>query len=207
MIGKYNMTDNTLKNNETSSTQGEDTQVQVDIEPYFPTVAWTVPKNVGGAKKSWLPPAWGDYGHNRASGKRSHGGCDVYADEGTKVVAVKSGTIIAEETVKMSAGWGGAGAITIDHGDFIIRYGEVKNIKKTSGNVVQGEHIADVDNTTFYPKQAMLHLEMYDKTATGPLTQTSSKKKVNGRPIMRREDSIDPTPFLEKWLNNMPPKD
>ena len=200
------MTNEVLQNNDVNSTLGDETHVQVEIAPYFPTVAWTKPKNVKDAKKSWLPPAWGDYGHSRSSGKRSHAGCDIYADEGTKVIAVLSGTIVENETIKSSAGWGGAGAITIDHGDFIIRYGEVKNIKKLSGQVVQGEHIADVDNTTFYPAQAMLHLEMYDKSATGSLTQPSSTKRVNGRPIMRRIDSIDPTPFLEKWVNNMPPK-
>ena len=52
----------------------------------------------------------------------------------------------------------------------------------------------------------MLHLELYDNTAHGPLTVSASEGKVapNGRPFMRRGDLIDPTPKLNIWKNNLP---
>lgn len=194
-----------LSNNECNSTPGDNTVVNVSITPYFP-VRNTTPSPISQGH-SWLGNgSWGDYGHNRSNGTRSHAGCDIYANENEPVYAVKSGTIISSETVSSSSGWGGAGAITIDHGDYIIRYGEVKNITQTSGTVTQGQRIAVVSNTTFYPAQAMLHLEMYDKSATGPLTNTNSPKMVNGRPIRRRIDSINPTPYLESWFTNLPPE-
>ena len=196
---------NCLSNNECNSTPGDNTIVNVNIAPYFP-VRKTTPSPISHGH-SWLANgSWGDYGHNRSNGKRSHAGCDIYTQVDEPVYAVKSGTIISSETVSNSPGWGGAGAITVDHGDYIIRYGEVKNITQLSGPVVQGQRLAIVSNTTFYPAQAMLHLEMYNKTATGPLTNPNSPKKVNGRPIRRRVDSINPTHYLESWINNLPPE-
>lgn len=199
------MSNSFLTNNECNSTTGEDTEVHIEISPYFPVRHFMISPVSNG--RSWLGNgSWGDYGHSRSRGTRSHAGCDIYANDGEPVYAVKSGTIVTNETTSNSPGWGGAGAITIDHGDYVIRYGEVKNILKTSGTVVQGERIAEVGNTTFYPAQAMLHLEMYDKSASGSLTNINSTKMVNGRLIKRRVDSLNPTPYLEQWINNIRPE-
>lgn len=198
------MPNSCLTNNECSSTPGEDTEVHIEISPYFPVRNYVVSQASNG--RSWLGNgSWGNYGHNRSNGARSHAGCDIYTHEGESVYAVKSGTIISNETVTVSSQWGGAGVITIDHGDYIVRYGEVKNIVKTSGIVVQGEKIAEVSNTTYYLIQPMLHLEMYDKSASGSLSNMNSPKMVNGRPVKRRIDLINPTSFLENWVNNLRP--
>lgn len=199
------MADNNLAHQVLSSL-GEDTHSVVNLVPYFPVRNYVFSPVSHG--RSWLGNgSWGDYGHNRSNGQRSHAGCDIYAQDGEPIYAVKSGVIISNETILKSPNWGNAGAITIDHGDYIIRYGEVKNITKTSGTVYQGEKIAEVSNTTIFPSQPMLHLEMYDKSATGSLTNRNSPKKVNGRLIMRRVDSIDPTQYLEQWVNNLRPEE
>jgi murein DD-endopeptidase MepM/ murein hydrolase activator NlpD len=53
---------------------------------------------------------------------------------------------------------------------------------------------------------SMLHLELYDKSATGALTVTNNqtKKTANGTPFMRRRDLIDPTAKLSVWKDNRP---
>jgi murein DD-endopeptidase MepM/ murein hydrolase activator NlpD len=199
------MANTCLSNNECNSSPGESTQMVVQITPYFPVRHFQLSPQSNG--RSWLGNgSWGDYGHNRPN-NRAHSGCDIYAQAGESVYAVKSGTIIAAEVQINSAGWGGASAIAIDHGDYIIRYCEIKNVSKTSGSVVQGEKIGEVSTTTFLPSQSMLHLEMYDKSATGSLTNAQSPKMVNSRPIKRRVDSINPTPYLEQWVNNIRPEE
>lgn len=190
--------------NECFSTPGTDTQVTINISPYFPLRNHKPSPQSGG--RSWLGNgSWGDFGHNRSNGMRSHSGCDIYVHaEGEPVYAVKSGTIILVE--QPSSSWGGAGAITIDHGDFIARYGETRNFSQTSGSVFQGQQIADVSNTTYYPAQPMLHFEMYSKSANGPLTVPPPGKLINNRGTRRRADLIDPTSYLETWINNLPPE-
>jgi hypothetical protein len=43
----------------------------------------------------------------------------------------------------------------------------------------------------------MLHIELYRGTAQGGLT-------ANNPPYKRRSDLLDPTPFLDQWLRNLP---
>ncbi len=52
----------------------------------------------------------------------------------------------------------------------------------------------------------MLHLELYDKSASGPLSvgAATSARDSSGVPYHRRRDLIDPTPFLDQWKNNLP---
>jgi hypothetical protein len=53
----------------------------------------------------------------------------------------------------------------------------------------------------------MLHLELYDKSASGPLTITDaarSKRRSDGIPFMRRQDLIDPTSRLNQWQSQLP---
>jgi hypothetical protein len=56
--------------------------------------------------------------------------------------------------------------------------------------------------------QSMLHLELYDKSAEGPLTVRTSNtaRTAAGVPFWRRKDLIDPTPKLNVWKNNLPVK-
>ncbi len=75
-----------------------------------------------------------------------HGGQDIGCPEGTKVVAVKDGKVIA-------AGWmdGGYGNwVKIDHGGAVSLYGHNSVVRVTVGQEVkQGTHIADVGSTGF----------------------------------------------------------
>jgi murein DD-endopeptidase MepM/ murein hydrolase activator NlpD len=53
----------------------------------------------------------------------------------------------------------------------------------------------------------MLHFELYDKTASGPLTvpdAARSKNRADGTPFMRRKDLIDPTSKLNQWQASLP---
>jgi murein DD-endopeptidase MepM/ murein hydrolase activator NlpD len=172
--------------------------------PYFPVRQFDLSQY----GKSWLEPSSGGYGHNRTNqnGPRSHGGCDIYAPEGEAVYSIMDGKIISSETYATSQdGWGKTSVITIDHGDFIVRYAEVKNVSLTSGNVQAGQKIAEVKVTTYAPSRPMLHFEMYDKSETGSLSVGAGiSKYLNGRPTKRRKDLMGPTPYLEKWVVNVP---
>jgi len=54
----------------------------------------------------------------------------------------------------------------------------------------------------------MLHFELYDKSASGPLTVASGSSSAikNNVPFMRRKDLIDPTLNLNRWRENLPPE-
>jgi murein DD-endopeptidase MepM/ murein hydrolase activator NlpD len=127
------------------------------------------------------------FGAPRANG-RKHAACDLYAPPGSGVYAVAAGKIIAfkpfyEEVFQ----------ITIDHDDYIVRYGEVagktpKGIR-VGAKVEQGEFIGWVGYMARL-KLSMLHFEMYSGEATGPLSTNSGQYK-------RRSDLMDPTQHLE----------
>jgi len=131
------------------------------------------------------------FGARRAGGKRKHAGCDLYAPIGTPVYAVADGTVKAFGPFYM-----GTYALTIDHGEFWVRYGEISdNIASTLAagkRVREGDQIGDVGDLLGL-NLSMVHFEMYSGSASGPLTVPSRP------PYMRRSDLIDPTPYLDKW--------
>ena len=190
------------------SLANSDTTTEPEL-PYFPVRNYT--------SKSWEQSLQGSYGWRRKTTVngvrvwgRAHAGSDIYTANGEPVRAIKDGTIIASETLNApQSGWGGAGVITVDHGDIIVRYGEVDNIVATSGIVTRGQQIAKVKCTT-WTNQPMLHLEIYTKAATGALSQNSGQTvttRPNGNifPTIRRNDGVDPTSYLDNWVNNLPP--
>lgn len=141
------------------------------------------------------------FGSNRPGG-RLHAGCDLLAPVGTKIYAMADGKIIDHREF-----YGQTWQITVDHGDLVIRYGEVK--PNTLGiapglhvgsTVKQGQHIGYVGLVHFESGGTahMLHLEMYDKSAHGSLSNT------NNPPYMRRNDLINPTSYLIKASQNLP---
>lgn len=77
----------------------------------------------------------------------------------------------------------------------------------TNDRVKAGNRIAQVGKMKAVD-QSMLHLELYDKSATGPLTEQSTtrskKRKSDGVPFFRRMDLIDPTPLLNQWKTHLP---
>lgn len=128
------------------------------------------------------------FGANRDHGHRLHAGCDLYAPIGTPVYAVADGTVLGAGPFYL-----GTWAITVDHGIFTVRYGEVKPKLATgikAGAPVQaGQLLGEVGQLKGL-KMSMVHFEMYRGTETGPLTQKGTK-------YQRRKDLLDPTPFLD----------
>jgi murein DD-endopeptidase MepM/ murein hydrolase activator NlpD len=141
------------------------------------------------------------FGANR-NAERKHAGCDLYAPVGTKVYAMADGKIISYNEF-----YGKTWEIEVDHGDYIIRYGEVKPKPdgmalglKVGSNIKQGQHIGYVGLVHFKSGGTahMLHLEMYDKSGSGPLTNRANK------PYQRRKGLVNPAPFLDQAKKNLP---
>ncbi len=131
------------------------------------------------------------YGSNRSRGNRKHAGVDLYAPKGTPIRAMKDGTVLQHYQFYL-----GTRALEVDHGDMIIRYGEISHVAAgiiADANVKRGQVIAYVGELTFKSgnKMSMLHLEAYKGTLTGPLTVRTSK------PYQRRGDLFDPTKLLD----------
>lgn len=143
------------------------------------------------------------FGSGRSNGARAHAGCDLYFPAGTVIHAITSGTVIADPY------WfyDGTYALEIDHGGFVARYGEIQKqaLVGKGDHVSPGQAIAKVGNLLSIIN-SMLHLELYDKSAQGPLTVKTSKtaRTAGGTPFWRRKDLIDPTPKLNVWKNNLP---
>jgi hypothetical protein len=137
------------------------------------------------------------FGSNRSGGRRKHAGCDLYAPIGTPVSAVTDGTVKG-----FAAFYMGTFALTIDHGAFWIRYGEIsRNIASglaPGDRVREGDQIGDVGDLLGL-NLSMVHFEMYSGAGSGPLTVPSRA------PFMRRSDLIDPTTYLDGWAEMATP--
>ncbi|GJD72340.1 M23 family metallopeptidase [Methylobacterium goesingense] len=135
------------------------------------------------------------FGANRDGGKRKHAGCDLYAPVNTPVYAVADGIITQFASFYLETSY-----ITVDHDDFIVRYGEVKNSLpsgiRINSEVKAGDLIGYIGKLKGL-NMSMLHFEMYSNIATGPLTNRANK------PYQRRSDLIDPTSYLKVWKLEM----
>ena len=145
------------------------------------------------------------YGSNRSSGARAHAGCDLYAPIGTTVHAVCAGVVVRDPY----AFYAETDALEIDHGDFLIRYGEIQpgSPLRKGDRVTAGQFIAKVGHLVGVSvPSAMLHLEMYSGKADGRLTvaENESARRADGVPFLRRADLVDPTPYLDKWKLHLP---
>lgn len=144
------------------------------------------------------------FGARRDGGARAHGGCDLYFPEGTVIHAITSGTV----TRGPYEFYLGTYALEIDHGTFVARYGEIQQstFVRRGDSVTGGQRIARVGNLDGIIN-SMLHLELYDKSASGQLTVTNNQtaRTASGKPYMRRRDLIDPTSKLNVWKNNLSP--
>ena len=142
----------------------------------------------------------------RNGGARLHAGCDLYFPLGTWIRAIADGTVIRGPYAFYCQTF----ALEIDHGSFLARYGEIQSntAVKTGDKVRAGQQIARVGHLVgIQVPSDMLHLELYDKSKTGPLTvgTRSDSAMRNGVPFMRRKDLMDPTMKLNQWQNNLPP--
>jgi Peptidase family M23 len=160
----------------------------------------------------------GSFGASR-SGGRLHAGCDLYwtNDSGyayqssyyqynnnKPIYAVADGTITA-----YYAFYQGTNAVEVDHGDFVIRYGEVDDGGLPNGlgvgsTVTAGQQIAtmgDLDMSS--GSWSMLHFELYSGDLSGSLTNSSNYSYLNvpDGNYQRRGDLLDCTPFLLDIMN------
>jgi len=146
------------------------------------------------------------FASNRANGLRAHAGCDLYFAKGTWIHAIGNGTVTRGPYPFYCETF----ALEVDHGDFLARYGEIQagTTVKEGDRVHAGQQIARVGHLIgIQVPSDMLHLELYDKSASGSLTITDSarsKKRPDGVPFMRRKDLIDPTSHLNQWQGHFP---
>jgi murein DD-endopeptidase MepM/ murein hydrolase activator NlpD len=146
------------------------------------------------------------FGSNRNNGRRAHAGCDLYFEKGTWIYAIADGTVTRGPYPFYCETF----ALEVDHGEFLARYGEIQKTTtvKEGDTIHGGEQIAKVGHLIgIQVPSDMLHLELYEKTASGPLTITDtnrSKKRSDGIPFMRRMDLIDPTSRLNQWQVRFP---
>jgi murein DD-endopeptidase MepM/ murein hydrolase activator NlpD len=160
------------------------------------------------------------FGAPRSGGFPVHGACDLIVPTGTKVLAVQHGTIIRKYSFVtytnkdavtnavtcQSTTW----AIDVQHDDFVARYAEIDpvlpngldgRVLGAGSEVQEGQEIAKVG---FQCGNSMLHFEMFkDRTRiTEYLTNGSHSTKYANVPqanYERRDDLIDPTPYLDMW--------
>lgn len=135
-----------------------------------------------------------EFGAPRELGARLHPGVDLLDYPGQAVFAVTDGKILSYAYFNE-----GTYVITVDHKDFVIRYGELKKMYgglKVGHHVKSGEKIGIIGALPGAP--SMLHLEKYTGQLTGPFWQLNS-------PYRRRGDLVDPTRFVESlegmWPN------
>ncbi len=129
------------------------------------------------------------FGARRSGGERKHAGCDLYAPEGTEIMAMADGIVIKGPYDF----YRGTYALEVKHDNgMVIRYGEIKQRLprgiQSGARVSQGQIIGYVAKIgRLHP---MLHLEMYQGTGNGRLTQS-------GNIYRRRADLVNPTSYLD----------
>jgi len=156
------------------------------------------------------------FGAGRSGGSRIHAGCDLYwtHDDGDHytdgyyrhndnlpVYAVADGTITAYYGFYL-----GTSAIEVDHGDFVVRYGEVDDgglagDLRVGSRVAAGQRIGRMGDLDIGSGWAMLHFELFSGERSGSLTQSNwSYLHVPDGNYQRRADLMDCRPFLRDLL-------
>jgi len=100
-----------------------------------------------------------NFGSRRSNGKRCHAGIDIFTKGNADVVAISSGKVIAIQRFYKCSG-GMTDAILIDHGNFVVLYGEINEgtiTVKKGDSVVAGQKLGKASYC------GMLHFEMYEK--------------------------------------------
>lgn len=134
-------------------------------------------------------------------GGRTHGGADLLAKKGSTeaVVALKSGVVQTAPTPF----YAGTHAVEVKNTDgTVLRYGEVgpklAGDLKVGSPIEAGQHLTNLQPNT-KDGNSMLHLEEYQGTETGPLTQRG------GGTAQRRSDLRDVTPLLDQVYSTPTP--
>jgi murein DD-endopeptidase MepM/ murein hydrolase activator NlpD len=126
------------------------------------------------------------FGAKRSNG-RLHAANDLLGKGGNEILAVGDGVI--KDYYEFYCG---SFAIVVDHGSFLVRYGEVSMMAKdlkVGGHVKKGQVIGKMG--VLCGLSSMLHFEKYKGTAKGELTDR------NNPPFQRRSDLVNPTSFLK----------
>ena len=123
---------------------------------------------------------------------RYHAGIDFVAEPGREVIAMTDGVVI-----RISYNfYAGTDAVEVKHSDGTIgRYCEIKVSVKQNDKVKKGDVLGKIVRNTSKERTHMLHLEVYDGTGEGFLTQNNSQnyKNVPIKNYQRRCDLVDST--------------
>jgi murein DD-endopeptidase MepM/ murein hydrolase activator NlpD len=129
------------------------------------------------------------FGAQRPNG-RKHAGCDLIAKPGTPIIAVDRGLVLRSPYkfyLAKSGDW--TYALEVTHtGGYIVRYTEIGGV---ADGIKTGVHVQEGQTIAYVGAAKMLHLELYEGTVHGPLTDRSSAG------FQRRADLQDPTGFLD----------
>ena len=147
------------------------------------------------------------FGCNRDKGGRKHAACDLIVATGTPICAIADGRVRANPYYF----YNGSYALEVEHGDMLVRYGEILPSAAVSSDlaflpeikkgalVKRGQVIAYVGRMT--GGDHMLHFECYSNSKLpGALTDRSK----SGGAFQRRADLMDPTNLLDGAKNNLP---
>lgn len=141
------------------------------------------------------------FGWRRSKGRRLHAGCDLIKPVGEQIYAVYDGVLVHEEHYFYDNTY----YVTYQHGPYLIRYGEImrgsSTRKKRGQTIKRGEPVAKVGQLIDKKGRRyghMLHFEMY-ANGSDHSTLRSSKNK-----FQRRADLMNPTKYLDMWVNNLP---
>ncbi|MFW7381111.1 MAG: M23 family metallopeptidase [Oligoflexus sp.] len=131
------------------------------------------------------------FGSCRSNCTRLHAAADLYGLIGRPIYAVGAGSVIDFHYF-----YDGTYALVVNHGDFIVRYGEIgQSLPQgiaVGSQVRAGQLIAYVGDLISL-NQSMLHFERFSGKATGPLTVRDNP------PYQRRSDLENPTADLIAW--------
>lgn len=126
---------------------GVDEAFKIDIFPvpidYLESISW-------------------NFGERRREGTRCHAGVDIHTKNGGKVLAVADGEVKNIDSFTDCES-GEAVAVIVDHGDFVVNYGEIDSNKI---EVEEGDKILSGDTIGYASVCGMLHFELYKKGVT-----------------------------------------
>lgn len=130
------------------------------------------------------------FGASRDDSKRAHAGVDLYAPIGTNVIAVADG-----EVIDIDHFYGGTDEVAVKNDDgIVVRYTELDPLVKVGDKLKKGDVVGKIIPNNICGSH-MLHIEVYEGTETGPLTDRNNEnyKYVPSANYNRRPDLIDPT--------------
>jgi murein DD-endopeptidase MepM/ murein hydrolase activator NlpD len=140
-----------------------------------------------------LPPHPGAFGAPRS--EHVHGGVDLYCAEGTPVVAMEAGEVVAVLPVTgPHAGkpwWLNTWMIMIEGDSGVLAYGGLRPAVSAGESLAPGEHLGQILSMVRFAggrPTSLLHLELYAAGTRAPLVWADVEQ--------RPDAMLDPTPLL-----------